>query len=112
MILRVWLFDLRLSLCPLHPRVSSAVVILLSAHPMRRRGNPEPPTLRKDLAAREQADLHVRKTLTVPEFRRRSAQLLISYGRPAREGAKSYLQKLIRGMPERLRMCRERRYGR
>ena len=68
--------------------------------------------LRKDLAVREQADVRSHKVLTVAQFRARAAQLLQSYSVPANGQQLSYLQKLVRGMPDRLRRCRANKYGR
>ncbi len=49
---------------------------------------------------------------TVHQFRSRAAQLLRSYSRPAAGQQMSYLQKLVRGMPDRLRRCKDNKYGR
>ena len=68
--------------------------------------------LRKDLAKREQDDFATRRTLSVPEFRSRVAQILQSYSVPKKDRQYSYLQTLVRGMPARLRRCQDKRYGR
>ena len=68
--------------------------------------------LRKDLAKREQDDFAAGRTLSVREFRSRVAQILQSYSVPKKDQQHSYLQKLVRGMPARLRRCKANRYGR
>ena len=68
--------------------------------------------LRKDLAKREQDDFAAGRTLSVREFRSRVAQILQSYSVPKKDQQYSYLQKLVRGMPARLRSCKAKRYGR
>ena len=68
--------------------------------------------LRRDLAQREQADLKANRALTKQQFKQRCAQLLNSYA-DVKDGERfSPLQKLIRGMPKRLRKCKANRYGR
>ena len=68
--------------------------------------------LRKDLAKRELNDLKAKKgVLTVPQFRARAAQILHSYSVPARGEAHSRLEKLIRGMPKRLRKMKANKFG-
>ena len=68
--------------------------------------------LRKDLARREQQDIAQGKVSTVAQFRARAAQILKTYGERAAGQQHSYLQKLVRGMPERLRLCRSNKFGR
>ena len=68
--------------------------------------------LRKELAKREMTDLDDRRTLTVPEFRRRAAQILHSFETRRPNERLSRLEKLIEGMPQRLADCRANRYGR
>ena len=68
--------------------------------------------LRKDLAKREQDDFAAGRTLTMANFRQRAAQLLKSYGEVRQNHKYSFLRKLVRGMPLRLRRSRELRYGR
>ena len=46
------------------------------------------------------------------QFRQRAAQLLKSYGEVRENQKYSFLRKLVRGMPLRLRRSRELRYGR
>ena len=67
--------------------------------------------LRKDLAKCEFKDLEEGRNLTVKQFRSRAAKLLQSYGE-ARPGQQhSYLEKLLRGMPQRLKKCKQNKYG-
>ena len=68
--------------------------------------------LRKDLAKAEQADLAVKRVLSVRQFRVRAAKLLRSYSvaKPGQEHSR--LQKLVRGMPGRLAKCRRNKFGR
>ena len=68
--------------------------------------------LRKDLAKREQQDMAQGKTISASQFRSRAAQILKTYGERSPGQKHSYLQKLVRGMPERLRRCRLNKYGR
>ena len=67
--------------------------------------------LRKDLAHREQTDLKTNYTLTPQQFKQRCAQLLNSYCVPVEGEIYSRIQKLIRGMPKRLRKCKDNKYG-
>ena len=68
--------------------------------------------LRKDLAMRELKDLKEKKdVLTVAQFRARAAQILHSYSVPARGQAHSRLEKLVRGMPKRLRKMKQNKFG-
>ena len=67
--------------------------------------------LRRDLAAREQADLQKGKVLTVARFRARVAQLLKSYSTRKPGEEYHYYQKLVRGMPGRLARCRKNKFG-
>ena len=67
--------------------------------------------LRRDLAKREQPDYTAGRQISIHQFKQRAAQLLQSYG--AKMGEEhSRLAKLVRGMPKRLRKCKERNYGR
>ena len=68
--------------------------------------------LRRDLAVREQEDLDANKVLSAAEFKQRAAQLLNSYGIAKANQEHSSLTKLVKGMPERLRQCKARKYGR
>ncbi len=68
--------------------------------------------LRKDLAKRELEDLKSKRTLTPPQFKQRCAQLLHSYSVPAPGETHNRYQKLLRGMPARLKKCKDNRYGR
>ena len=68
--------------------------------------------LRKDLAVREMQDLQDGVVLSGAQFRQRAAQVLSTYGQPGDDGADSYLEKLIAGMPKRLRKCKQNGYGR
>ena len=66
--------------------------------------------LRKDLTKREQDDFATGRTMA--NFRQRAAQRLKSY-RVVRQNQKySFLRKLVKGMPLRLRRSRELRHGR
>ena len=67
--------------------------------------------LRRDLAKREQADLSAKRDLTPQQFKQRCSQLLNSYSVPKGGEQHSRLQKLIRGMPKRLRKCKANSYG-
>ena len=68
--------------------------------------------LRKDLAKRQQDDFAAGRTLTMANFRQWAAQLLKSYGEVRENQKYSFLRKLVKGMPPRLRCSRELRYGR
>ena len=68
--------------------------------------------LRKDLAVREREDLTAGRTISVPQFWQRAAQILNSYGCAGPGESHSYLRKLVRGMPRRLAMCKANKYGR
>ena len=68
--------------------------------------------LRKDLAKREQADLSDKRDLPPQQFQQRCYQLLNSYSVPKDGEQYSRLQKLIRGMPKRLRKCKANSCGR
>ena len=68
--------------------------------------------LRRDLAKREQADFAANRQITTHQFKQRVAQLLQGYGVKKPIESYSRLEKLIRGMPKRLRKCKERRFGR
>ena len=68
--------------------------------------------LRRDLAKREFQDLKTNKNISVVQFRQRAGQLLHSYGQGSAGERYSYLQKLARGMPQRLAKCKANKYGR
>ena len=68
--------------------------------------------LRADLAVREQADLGAGRELTKHQFRARVAHLLQTYSVPQPGQQWNYLQKLIRGMPKRLKKCQSNGFGR
>ena len=68
--------------------------------------------LRRDLTKREQSDYIAGKEISVQQFKQRAAQLLQSYGEKRPGQKHSPLEKLVRGMPKRLRTCKERNYGR
>ena len=68
--------------------------------------------LRRDLGVRERADITARRSLTPLQFKQRCSQILNSYCTPKPGELYSRIQKLIRGMPKRLRKCRDNRYGR
>lgn len=67
--------------------------------------------LRKDLAKREMEDNVAKRFLTPAQFRQRAAQILNSYAVPRLGERYSSLQKLVRGMPKRLRRCKANNYG-
>ena len=67
--------------------------------------------LRKDLATREFEDLRTGKVISKVAFRQRVAQLLTSYSIPGPRQQRSYLEKLVRGMPGRLQRCKANKYG-
>ena len=68
--------------------------------------------LRRDLAKREQSDYLVGKEISINQFKQRAAQILQAYGEKKPGEVHSRLEKLVRGMPKRLRQCKERNYGR
>ncbi len=68
--------------------------------------------LRKDLAEREHKDMDAKRYLTPQQFKQRAAQILPIYAEVKPGEAHSRLQKLIRGMPARLRRCKANGYGR
>ena len=70
--------------------------------------------LRLDLAKLEQKDFCAkpRRFLTEAQFKARVAMLLDSYGQVKPGETYSYLQKLVRGMPGRLRKRRSNTLGR
>ena len=68
--------------------------------------------LRRDLAKREQSDYTAGRQISIHQFKQRAAQLLQSYGEKKTGEKHSRLAKLVRGMPKRLRKCKERNYGR
>ena len=67
--------------------------------------------LRKDLATREFEDLKTGKLISVTTFKRRVAQVLTSYSTPGPGQQHSYLEKLVRGMFNRLERCRKNKFG-
>ena len=56
--------------------------------------------------------MDAKRVLSAAEFKQRAAQLLNSYGMVKANQQHSSLTKLVRGMPERLRKCKARKYGR
>ena len=68
--------------------------------------------LRCDLAKREQCDYMAGKEITIKQYKQRAAQLLQSYGEKKSGKLYSRLEKLVRGMPKRLHLCKARNYGR
>ena len=68
--------------------------------------------LRRDLAKREQSDYLVGKETSIKQFKQRAAQILQGYGDKKLDEVHSRLEKLVRGMPKRLRPCKEHNYGR
>ena len=68
--------------------------------------------LRRDLVKREQADYLVGNEISIKQFKQRAAQILQCYGEKKPGEVHSRLEKLVRGMPKRLRQCKERNYGR
>ena len=68
--------------------------------------------LRKDLATREFEDLKEGRNLTVQQFKTRAAKILQSYGEVPAGQKHSYLEKLLRGMPQRLKKCKLNKFGR
>ena len=67
--------------------------------------------LRRDPAIREFEDLQSDKLISTQQFKQRVAQLLTFYGSVRPGKAHSYLEKLLRGMPKRLRKCKDNKYG-
>ena len=68
--------------------------------------------MRRDLAKREQSDYMAGKEISIKQFKLRAARLLQSYGEKKPGEMHSRLEKLVRGMPKRLRKCKEHHYGR
>ena len=68
--------------------------------------------LRKDLAKRELEDLTAGRILTLSQYRQRIGQILSTYEQPRAGEQHSRLEKLVRGMPARLRKARQNNYGR
>ena len=69
--------------------------------------------LRKDLAVREHDDHQARRYLNAQQFKQRCAQILHTYTQPdGKIDGLSRLQRLVRGMPKRLRKCNANNYGR
>ena len=56
--------------------------------------------------------LSAKRVLTVKQFRQRVGQLLQSYSEVAPGEKFSPLQKLVKGMPRKLKQVRANRYGR
>ena len=67
--------------------------------------------LRKDLAVREFEDLRMGKVISKTAFRQRVAQLLTSYSIAGPREQHSYLEMVVRGMPRRLKRCKDNKYG-
>ena len=57
-------------------------------------------------------DLRAKRDLMPQQFKQRCSQLLNSYSVPKDGEQYSRLQKLVRGMPKRLRKCKANSYGR
>ena len=68
--------------------------------------------LRQRLAEREQEDLTAGRALTLAQFKQRAAQILQAMGTPGEGESKSYLEKLVCGMPSRLAKAKANNYGR
>ena len=68
--------------------------------------------LRRDLAKREVADIEAKRYLTEHAFRHRCFQILSTDAVPKPGEEFSRLQKLLRGLPRRLRKAKANRYGR
>ena len=68
--------------------------------------------LRCDLAKPEQSDYSAGSVITIHQFKQMAAQLLQSDGEKKKGQKHSSLEKLVRGMAKRLRICKERNYGR
>ena len=68
--------------------------------------------LRRELATREQEDLDAGRTLTVAQFKQRAAQILQSFAIPDEGQTRSFLGKLVAGMPARMAKCKSKNYGR
>ena len=110
---KVWHDNERFLLCPATYRRSGLVQVRFP--PNSADLNPIETVwawLRRDLAQREQEDLASGRAIAMPMFRKRVAQLLNSYGLPAKRDTFSPLQKLVRGMPKRLANCRKNEFGR
>lgn len=67
--------------------------------------------LRKDLAAREFEDLKADKVISIVAFKQRVSQLLTSYSTAGPGEKHSYLEKLVQGMPKRMKQCKNNKYG-
>ena len=67
--------------------------------------------LRKDLAIREFEDLKNDKVITTLQFKQRVSQILTSYGCVHPGKKHSYLESLLRGMPNRLVKRKSNKYG-
>ena len=67
--------------------------------------------LQKDLAKREMDDLKANKAITKAQFKQRAAHILNSYSVPKPGQKYSFLRKLVRGMPKRLKQCKKNKYG-
>ena len=67
--------------------------------------------LRKDFAIREFEDLKTGKLISMTAFKQRVSQLLASYSIPGPGRQHSYLERLVRGMPNRLERCKANRFG-
>ena len=62
-------------------------------------------------AIREFEDLKNDKVITTQQFKLRVSHLLTSYGCPKPGKRYSYLENLLRGMPKRLKKCKDNKYG-
>ena len=65
-----------------------------------------------DVSVAELVDYTLGRQISIHQFKQRAAQLLQSYGEKKTGEKHSRLAKLVRGMPKRLRKCKERNYGR
>ena len=65
------------------------------------------------MAEREHEDIQAHRYLNAKQFKQRCAQILRTYTRPGDKGdGLCRLQRLARGMPNRLRRCKNNSYGR
>ena len=67
--------------------------------------------LRKDLIVKEFEDQRIGRIMSKKAFKQRVAQLLNSYSIPGPGAKHSFLEGLVRGMPQRLEKCKANKYG-
>ena len=67
--------------------------------------------LRKHFAQRVLEELKAGKFISNTAFKQRVSQVLTSYSIPGPGQQRSYLEKLVRGMPRRLERCHSNKYG-